>query len=169
VNTELENLWKNPSRWTMDIFCQEIRCYGDLNLLLLSSRKHYCKCQEDEVYLHVSSNGQHRNITAFRESFRNLAKLKYLGTAATNQKYSLEKHNILGNSCYHSVQNSFSSRLMCRKLETQICKTVILPIALHGCVTRSLRLQTDGAAEQRAGGTAWTSVTESDWRSEKSA
>jgi hypothetical protein len=43
-----------------------------------------------------------------------------------------------GNACYHSVQSLLSSRLLTRNVKIRICKTVILPLVLHGCKTWSL-------------------------------
>jgi hypothetical protein len=61
------------------------------------------------------SCGQNQNIRIANESFENLAKFKYLETTLTNQKIILhEIQNILNsvNSCYHSIQNLLSSRLI---------------------------------------------------------
>jgi hypothetical protein len=44
-----------------------------------------------------------------------------------------------GNSCYYSVQTLLSSRLFSKNLKIKICKTIILPVVLHGCETWSLR------------------------------
>jgi hypothetical protein len=40
-----------------------------------------------------------------------------------------------GNSCYNSVQNLLSSRLLSKNLKIGIYKTIILPVALFGCET----------------------------------
>ena len=45
-----------------------------------------------------------------------------------------------GNTCYHSVQNLLSSRLLSKNLKIKIYKTIILPVLLYGCETWSLTL-----------------------------
>jgi hypothetical protein len=37
------------------------------------------------------------------------------------------------NAYYHLVQNLLSSHLISKELDTEICKTVILPVVLYGC------------------------------------
>ena len=46
-----------------------------------------------------------------------------------------------GNACYHSVQNLLSSRLLSKNLKIKIYRTIILPVALYGCKTWSLKLR----------------------------
>jgi hypothetical protein len=46
-----------------------------------------------------------------------------------------------GNACYHSVQNSLSSRSLSRNIKIRIYKTIILPVVLYGCETWSLTLR----------------------------
>jgi hypothetical protein len=48
-----------------------------------------------------------------------------------------------GNTCYYSVQNLLSSRLISKNLKIKIYKTVILPVVLYGCETWSLTLGED--------------------------
>jgi len=49
---------------------------------------------------------------------------------------------ILGdNSCYHSVQNLLSSRLLSKNLKIKIYRIIILPVILYGCETWSLTLR----------------------------
>jgi hypothetical protein len=43
-----------------------------------------------------------------------------------------------GNACYYSVE---SSHLLSRNEKVKICKTTVLPVALHGCETWSLTLR----------------------------
>ena len=47
----------------------------------------------------------------------------------------------LGNACYYSVQNLFSSSLLSKKLKIKICRTIMLPVVLYGCETWSLTLR----------------------------
>jgi hypothetical protein len=42
---------------------------------------------------------------------------------------------------FYSVQNLLSSRLISKNLKIKIYKTVILPLVLYGCETRSLSLR----------------------------
>ena len=41
----------------------------------------------------------------------------------------------LGNACYYSAQNLFSSSLLSKKLKIKIYRTIILPVVLYGCET----------------------------------
>jgi len=71
---------------------------------------------------------------------------KYLGTTLTNKNSIQEKIKSrlqLGNACYYSVQNLFSSNLLSKKLKIKIYeyRTIILPVVLYGCETWSLTLR----------------------------
>jgi hypothetical protein len=46
-----------------------------------------------------------------------------------------------GNTCYRSVQNLLSSRLLSRNLKIKICKTITLAFVLYGRETWSLTLR----------------------------
>jgi len=64
-----------------------------------------------------------------------VAEFKYLGTTLTNQNSIAEEIKSRlksGNSCYHSVQNLLSSRVLSRNLKIKIYKTVILPVFCMG-------------------------------------
>jgi hypothetical protein len=59
--------------------------------------------------------GQTREIKIGNRSFENVSQFKYLGTTVKNQNLIQEeiKRSLkYGNSCYHSVQNLLSSRLL---------------------------------------------------------
>jgi hypothetical protein len=75
--------------------------------------------------------------------FSNVTRLRYLGTAITNQNLIQEeikrKFNS-GNACYNSVQNILSSHLLSKNIKTRIYETIILPVVLYGCETWSLAL-----------------------------
>ena len=44
-------------------------------------------------------------------------------------------------SCYHSVQDLLSSRLLSKNVKIKIYRTIISPVVLYGCETRSLTLR----------------------------
>jgi hypothetical protein len=44
-------------------------------------------------------------------------------------------------TCYYSVQNLLSSRLLSKNLKIRIYRTIILPVVLYGCETWSLILK----------------------------
>jgi sorting nexin-29 len=84
------------------------------------------------------NSGQNQNIRIANESFENVSKFKYLGTALTNQndiRDEIKNRLNSGNACYYSVQNLLSSRLISKNLKMKIYKTVILPVVLYGCDT----------------------------------
>jgi len=70
-----------------------------------------------------------------------------LGTALINQNYIQEKIKSRlksGNVCYHSVQNLLSSSLLFKNIKIKIYRTIILPLVLHGCETRSFVMREEG-------------------------
>ena len=74
-----------------------------------------------------------------------MEELKYSVRSLTNQNSIQEeiksKFN-LGNVCYHSVQNLFSSNLLSKKkLWIKVYRTIILPVILYGCETWSFTLR----------------------------
>jgi sorting nexin-29 len=69
---------------------------------------------------------------------------KYLGTTLTNQnsiQEEIKSRLKLGNACYYSVQNLFSSSLLSKTLNIKIYRIIIFPVVLYGCETWSLTLR----------------------------
>jgi hypothetical protein len=88
--------------------------------------------------------GQNRDIEIANRSFENVPEFKYLGAIITNQNLfqeEIEGRLNYDNVCYHSIQNLLSSRLLFKNVKIRICMTIILPVVLHGCETRSLTLR----------------------------
>jgi hypothetical protein len=77
-------------------------------------------------------------------SIERVEEFKYLGMTLTDQnsiQEEIKSRLKLGNSCYHSVQNLLSSRLLPKNLKIKIYRTIILPVVLYGCETWSLTLR----------------------------
>ena len=86
--------------------------------------------------------GQSHSVKSDNSSFERVEEFKYLGTTLTNQNSIPEevKSRLKSmNACYHSVQNLLSSSLLSKNLK--IYRTIILPVVLYGCETRSLTLR----------------------------
>jgi hypothetical protein len=67
------------------------------------------------IMSHHQNTGQNQNIRIVNESFENVAKFKHLGTTLTHQDdiHGETKSRLnSGNTCYYSVQNLLSSRLI---------------------------------------------------------
>jgi hypothetical protein len=78
-----------------------------------------------------SNSGQNQNIRIVNESFEKVVKFRYLGTTLTNQNDihdEIKSRLNLGNACYYSIQNLFSSHLISKNLKIKIYKSVILPV-----------------------------------------
>jgi hypothetical protein len=98
------------------------------------------------VYVAVLSLGcgAKSKLKKANRPFENVTRFKYLGTTVTNKNCIQEKIKgrlNSGNFCCHSVQHLLSSHLLYKNVKIEIYKTVILPIVLYGCETRSLMLK----------------------------
>jgi hypothetical protein len=72
-----------------------------------------------------------------------VAKLKYLVTTVVSQNFIHEEIKSSLNSrntCYISVQNLLSSRLLFKNLKIKIRKTITLPVVLYWCENWSVIL-----------------------------
>ena len=92
----------------------------------------------------VQKAGRIHSVRTDNSAFDRMEKFKYLGTILTNQNSIAEEIKSRlrsGNSCYHSVQNLLSSRLLSKNLTIKVYRTLILPVVLYGCETWSLTLR----------------------------
>jgi hypothetical protein len=101
---------------------------------------------EETKYMLLSQQnaGQNGDIEIANRSFENVSQFKYLGTTLISQNLNQEENKRSlnsGNTCYHSVQNVLSSRLLSKNLKIRIYKTIILPVILCGCKTCYLTLR----------------------------
>jgi hypothetical protein len=88
--------------------------------------------------------GQYRDTKIANISFKNMSQFKYFGETVINQNLiqeEIKRRLNSGHSCYHSLQNLLSSRLLSKKLKIRIYKTIILPLVLYECETWSLTLR----------------------------
>ena len=88
--------------------------------------------------------GQNHSVSIDNSIFERVEEFKYLGTTLTIQnsiREELKSRLMSGNTCYHSMQNLLSSRLLSRKLKIKIYRTTILPVVLHGCKAWSVTLR----------------------------
>jgi len=85
------------------------------------------------ILSHNLNSGQNHNIRIANESFKNMAKFKYMGTTLTDQN---DMHDEIksrlnsGNACYYSIQNILSSHLISKNLKIKIYKTNFVSCAV---------------------------------------
>ncbi|PNF42445.1 hypothetical protein B7P43_G09360 [Cryptotermes secundus] len=90
---------------------------------------------------------QNHDIEIANRCSENVAQFIYLRTTLTNQnliREEIKRRLNSGSTCYHSLENIFSSRLLSKNIKIMIYETVIFPVVLYGCETWSLTLCTDG-------------------------
>jgi len=88
--------------------------------------------------------GQNHSVRIDNSTLERVEEFQYLGTTLTIQNSIREEIKCRlrsGNACYHSVQKLLSSRLLSRKLEIKIYRTITLPVVLYGCEAWSLTLR----------------------------
>jgi hypothetical protein len=76
---------------------------------------------------------QNHDIKIGNRCFENVEQFRYLGTIITNGNLiqeEIKRRLNSGNACYHSLQNSLSSRLLSKNLRIRIYKIMILPVVL---------------------------------------
>jgi hypothetical protein len=87
---------------------------------------------------------QKHDIKTANRFFENVAQFKYLETKVTNKSFiheEIKRRLNSGKTCYHSVQNRLSCRLLSKNVKIGIYKTIILLVVLYGCETWSLTLR----------------------------
>ena len=87
------------------------------------------------------TTGRSNNTKCDNSPSARVEEFKYLGTTITNQnsiQEEIKSRFKLGNACYHSLKNLFSSSLLQKNLKIKIYRTIILPVILYGCETWSL-------------------------------
>jgi hypothetical protein len=109
------------------------------------------------------------NKNTGNRSLENVSQFKYQNLI----QEEIERRLNSGNSCYHSVQNLLSSRLLSKNVKVRrIYKTIILPVVLYGCETWSLTVREEHKLkvfENRSVENIWTKEGWSDGRVEKAA
>jgi hypothetical protein len=93
---------------------------------------------------HDQNAGQNWDTKLANRYFKNVSQFKYLKTKVTNQnsvQEDIKRRMNSGNSCYHSDKNLMSSPLLSKNIKIRINKTMIFPVVLYGCKTRSLVLR----------------------------
>jgi hypothetical protein len=82
--------------------------------------------------------GHNHNFLVADNLFENVAELKYLGTAVTNQNYIHKEieEKIKFKECLVAFSSeSFVFHLLSKKFKIKIYKTIITPVVLYGCET----------------------------------
>jgi len=77
--------------------------------------------------------GQIQSVRIDNSTFERVEEFTYLGKTLTNQNSIVEEIKSRlrsGSSCYHSVQNLLSSRLLSKNLKIKIYRIIVLPVVL---------------------------------------
>jgi hypothetical protein len=108
--------------------------------LVLASKEIGLEVNADKTKYMVMSRDQNEeqnhNIESNNKSFERVGQFKYLGNTLTNKNSTHEELKSklkLGNACYHSVQNIWSSSLLPKNINIKIHITLTLPVILYGC------------------------------------
>jgi hypothetical protein len=87
---------------------------------------------------------QNHYIKTDNKSFERVEQFKYLGAALMYQNSiqdEIESRLKLGNACYHTVQNFWSSSLLSKNIKNKIYRPIILSAVFYGCETWLLTLR----------------------------
>ena len=115
--------------------------------LVVASRETELEVNADKtMYMVISRDqnaGQSHNMKTDNSSFERVEEFKYLKITLTHQNFIQEENKRRmksGNVGYHLVQNLWLP-LLSKNLKIKIYRTIILPVALHGCKTWSHTLR----------------------------
>jgi hypothetical protein len=93
---------------------------------------------------HERNTGQNRKKKMANKSFENVVKFIYFGMTIMNQnciREEIRSRLMLGNACYHLVQDILAFSLLYKNINVKIHRPLILPVSLYGCKTWSLTLR----------------------------
>ena len=88
----------------------------------------------------MSQNQKAEQNSNIKKSFERVEQLIYTKTTPRNQNpihEEIKSRLKRGNACYHSVQNLLYSTLLSKNVKIKTYRTIILPVVLHGCDTKS--------------------------------
>jgi hypothetical protein len=91
--------------------------------------------------------GKSRYINVGNKSIQRVEQFQYLGTTLTNQN-SIQEHIKSKlkstNACYHMVYNLLSPSTLSKNIKIKTYRTIVFPVILYCCETRSLTLEERG-------------------------
>ena len=124
-----------------------IHTINEITGLVVVSKEIGLEVNADKIKYTVLSRdqnaGRSHNKKTDNCSFERVEDFRYLGTTITNQnsiQEEIKSRSNLGNACYHSVHDLFSSRLLSKNTMIKKYRTIILPFVFCGCGTWSLTL-----------------------------
>jgi hypothetical protein len=116
--------------------------------LLVTSKKICLKVNVEKtkyMFIYREQNAEkYHNINVGNKYFEIVKYFEYLGTTLRNQSCIHEEIKSRFNSgmpVNHSVQDLLPSRLLSKNIKMKEHITIILPVVLYGCETRSLTLK----------------------------